>query len=251
MGSASGSFILVGALGLLVAACGDGQSSSGDITVFAAASLTESFTELRAAFVAAHPDVEVTFNFASSADLVAQIIEGAPVDVYASADRNNMAKLIDAAANAGEPEVFATNSLEIVVEPGNPEGITGLHDLADPDLIVVTCDPDVPIGRYTQEVAANAGVTIEADSFEEDVKAVLNKVVLGEADAGIVYATDVIAAGEHAEGVEIPADFNVTPEYLLVVTADAPNPSVAADFVEFVLSDDGADTLQHYGFSAP
>lgn len=242
---------------LVAAGCGDdddGASASdvaGTITVFAAASLTEAFTAIGDGFAAEFPDAEVSFNFASSSDLVTQINEGAPADVYASADQSNMAKLVDAGSNAGDPEVFAHNSLAIIVEPGNPEAIDGLADLADPDLVVVTCDPEVPIGRYTAEVLANAGVAVEPDSFEEDVKAVVNKVVLGEADAGVVYTTDVAAAGEDAARVEIPADVNVTAEYPLAVTADAPNPTTAAAFVDFVVGDGGQEFLRDFGFSSP
>lgn len=257
------------ALGLGVAACGDddeessnttaagsgttaeGTSDGSGVTVFAAASLTESFTEIGEAFEAEHPDTDVTFNFGSSSDLVAQINEGAPADVYASADQANMAKLTEAGNNAGDPSVFAKNSLGIIVEPGNPQGITGVVDLEKTELIIVTCDPEVPIGKYAQEVFANADVTVEPDSFEEDVKAVVNKVVIGEADAGVVYSTDVIAAGDTAEGVEIPADVNVTPEYPIAVTAEASNPDGGAAFTEFVLSDAVQEILERHGFSAP
>ena len=246
------------AFGLATTACGGGDDDAsagdseitGDVTVFAAASLTESFTEIGDAFGAEHPDA-VTFNFASSSDLVAQILEGAPADVFASADQNNMAKLTDASGASGEPLVFATNSLQIAVEPGNPLDITGVADLQNPDLVIVTCDPDVPIGRYSQEVFANAGVSVTPDSYEEDVKAVLNKVVLGEADAGVVYTTDVSAAGDAVTGVEIPADVTVAPEYPISVTAAAPNPAGAAAFVEFFRSDAGQAILQRLGFSAP
>jgi len=269
------------ALGLFVAACGDDDDAAattgapattdavvettgaavettaaadevtGDINVFAAASLTGSFTEIGAAFTVEHPDANVVFNFAGSSDLVAQINEGAPADVFASADQNNMTKLTDAAGNAGDPIVFARNSLQIAVEPGNPNGITGVADLADPDLVIVTTDPEVPIGRYTEEVFTNAGVAVTPASFEADVKAVLNKVVLGEADAGVVYSTDVEAAGDTVTGVEIPADVNVTPEYPIVATAAAPNAAGAAAFTGFVLGVAGQEILQSYGFSAP
>jgi len=221
---------------------------AGDITVFAAASLTDSFTAIGEEFESAHPDVDITFNFAASSDLVGQINEGAPADVFASADQNNMDKLTDAGNNADEPQTFATNSLAIIVEPGNPEGITGVESLEDPDLIVVTCAPEVPIGGYSQEVFDNAGVEVEPDSFEENVKGVVTKVVEGEADAGLVYATDVIAAGDDAEGVEIPADINLIAEYPIAVTADAPTSDGAAAFEAFVLSDDGQEILAEYGF---
>lgn len=223
----------------------------GELTVFAAASLTDAFTEIGKAFSEDNPDVAVTFNFASSSDLVAQLNEGAPGDVFASADLANMTKLTDEAGTAAEPATFATNTLEIIVEPGNPEGIAGLQDLADdPDLIVVSCAPEVPIGAYSQEVFDSAGVDIELDSLEENVRAVVEKVISGEADAGVVYATDVTAAGDEAEGVEIPADFNVVTEYPIAVTADAPNPDGAAAFEAFVLGVQGQAILASYGFGA-
>lgn len=235
-----------------------GQSSatgepavSGGVTVFAAASLTDAFTAMGEAFTQRHPGADVTFDFGSSSALVAQINEGAPVDVYASADQDNMAKLTDAGNDAAPPKVFAKSSLEIAVEPGNPKKIAGLPDLQDPELIVVACAPDVPIGAYTAQVFENAGITVDADSFEENVVAVANKVALGEADAGIVYATDVIAARDSLEGVEIPADVNVTAEYPIVAAAGATNPDGAGAFVEFVLSDAGQALLRAHGFSAP
>lgn len=222
---------------------------SGELTVFAAASLTDAYTEIGDAFTAEHPDVDVTFNFAASSELVGQINEGAPADVFASADQANMDKLVAADGAAGEPVTFATNSLEIIVEPGNPLGIEGLDDLTDPELIVVSCDPAVPIGAYTEEVLANAGVDVEFDSLEENVRAVSEKVQSGEADAGIVYATDVNAAGDRGEGVEIPADVNIEAEYPIAVTAEAGNPDAAAAFEQFVLGPEGQDILESYGFA--
>lgn len=236
-------------------ACTAGASTAaldGDITVFAAASLTDVFTEIGEAFEAGNPDVDVAFSFAASSDLVNQINEGGPADVFASADVANMDKLTDEEGTAGEPSVFATNTLQIIVEPGNPEGIAGLEDLAgNPDLIVVSAAPEVPVGAYTQDVFASAGVEIEIDSLEENVRAVVDKVVIGEADAGVVYATDVAAAGADAEGIEIPADVNVIADYPIAVTADAPNPDVAAAFDAFVLGAEGQEILAEYGFGAP
>lgn len=243
------------ALGVVgTGACSDSPAIGfeSDLTVFAAASLTDAFTELGEAFEAENPDVAVTFSLASSSDLVNQINEGAPADVFASADEANMTKLTDEDRAAGEPSTFATNSLQIIVEPGNPQGVTGLQDLADnPDLIVVSCAPEVPIGAYTQEVFANAGVQVELDSLEENVRAVVDKVVIGEADAGVVYATDVTAAGDDAEGVEIPADVNIVAEYPIAVTEDAPNPDAAAAFEAYVLGPEGQAVLAAYGFGAP
>lgn len=223
----------------------------GDVTVFAAASLTAAYTEIGDAFMTEYPDATVTFNFASSSDLVTQINEGAPADVYASADGANMTKLTDAGGNAGDPQVFATNSLQIIVEAGNPKGITGVADLANPDIIYVTCAPEVPIGKYGAQVLTNAGVTVTPASLEENVKGIVTKVTLGEADAGIVYITDVTAAGDQAEGVDIPADINVTATYPIVVTKEAPNADGGQAFVDFVLGEQGQKIMASYGFTAP
>lgn len=238
----------------LVTACGsddDSASTDGDLTVFAAASLTAAFTEIGDAFMVEFPDASVTFNFAASSELVTQIDEGAPADVYASADLDNMTKLTDAGGSAGDPVVFATNLASIIVGPGNPTGITGIADLANPELIVVQCAPEVPCGKYATRIFENAGVTVTPKSLEENVKAVVTKVTLGEADAGIVYVTDVTAAGADAEGVAIPADVNVVAEYPIVATADAPNPDAAQAFVDFVLGEQGQEILASYGFVEP
>ena len=223
----------------------------GDITVFAAASLTAAYTEIGDAFMVEHPDATVTFSFAASSELVTQINEGAPADVFASADTSNMTKLTDAGGNAGEPQVFATNLLQIIVQPGNPKGITEVADLANPDLLYVTAAPEVPIGKYAAQVLEAAGVTVTPVSLEESVKGIVTKVTLGEADAGIVYRTDVEAAGDEAEGVDIPDDINVTATYPLVATKEAPNPEGAQVFVDFVLSEQGQEILQSYGFGVP
>lgn len=247
-------------LGFAATSCGPDDSRStpatasdisGEITVFAAASLTAAYTEIGAAFTARYPRTSVTFNFASSSDLVNQINEGAPADVYASADQANMSKLTTVGGAADEPRVFATNSLQIIVEAGNPKRISGVADLADPNLIYITCAPDVPIGMYAAGVLMSAGVRVTPSSFEENVKGIVTKVSLGEADAGIVYTTDVIAAGDRASGVEIPADVNVTAAYPIAVTVEAPNADGAASFVDFVLDDQGQGILATYGFSAP
>ena len=239
-------------LGLMATSCGgDDDATDGQVTVFAAASLTEAFTELGDAFVETTADASATFNFAASSELAAQVIEGAPADVYASADLASMAGLVDAEATAGEPVVFAANLSQIVVAEGNPLGITGVEDLADDDLIVVTCAPQVPCGSYATRIFENAGVTVDPASFEENVKAVVTKVTLGEADAGIAYATDVDAAGAAASGVDIPADLTVVAEYPIVLTAEAPNPDGGRAFIDFVLSDAGQAILASYGFTSP
>jgi molybdate transport system substrate-binding protein len=207
--------------------------------------------EIGDAFMAAHPDASVTVNFGASSALAAQIDQGAPADVFASADEANMARLVDADGVAGEPQVFATNALQIIVEPGNPQDITGVADLARSGLLYVTCAPEVPIGAYAAQVLENAGVDVTPVSFEESVKGIVTKVSLGEADAGIVYRTDVAAAGAAAEGVEIPAAINVAARYPVAVTKEAGNPAGAEAFVAFVLSDDGRRILDRYGFGLP
>jgi molybdate transport system substrate-binding protein len=171
--------------------------------------------------------------------------------VYASADQANMTKLVDAGGTAGEPQVFARNSLQIIVEAGNPKGITGLADLAAPDIIYVTCAPEVPIGAYAAQVLQAAGVVTSPSSLEENVKGIVTKVSLGEADAGIVYTTDVIAAGSAAGGVVIPADVNVTADYPIVVTKEAKNAAGGQAFVDFVTGAEGRRILVAHGFSAP
>jgi molybdate transport system substrate-binding protein len=246
------------AAGAVVCGCGgdDGGEGSADgpsgaITVFAAASLSASFTALGEAFEAENAGTSVTFNFAASSELVTQINEGAPADVYASADQANMQRLIDGIGTVGDPQVFASNVLQIIVEPGNPLAIAGVDDLADPDVLFVTAAPEVPIGRYTREVLDAAGVEVAPKSLEESVRGVVGKVVLGEADAGIVYVTDVIAAGDGAEGVEIPLDVNVVATYPMALPADASNTVTAQAFVDFVVSDAGRAVLAAYGFAAP
>jgi molybdate transport system substrate-binding protein len=247
-------------LGLAASACGSDSDDAatsgdpavaGDVVVFAASSLTEAFTEIGAAFQTEYPDATVTLNFAGSGDLVTQITEGAPADVFASADESNMTKLTDAAANATDPVLFAQNTFEIITEAGNPKNITGLADLADPDLLVVLCADTVPCGKGAATILTNAAITLTPVSLEEKVKGVVTKVTAGEADAGIVFVTDVTAAGDAAAGVEIPADVNVISKYPIVVTKDAPNPEAAQAFVDFVASEQGQKILASYGFLAP
>jgi len=243
----------VGLACLLMAstACADDSGDTGAITVLAAASLTESFTELAAAFEDANPGVSVTLGFAASSELATQINEGAPADVFASADEANMIRVVDGIGTRSEPEVFATSSLQIIVEAGNPMGIASIADLADPDLVFVTAAPEVPIGRYTLDVLTAAGVEVTPRSLESSVSGIVSKVTLGEADAGIVYETDVRAAGERAEGVAIPAEVNVVARYLIAVPAESGDQAAADAFIEFVVSDAGQAILASFGFTSP
>jgi molybdate transport system substrate-binding protein len=254
------SILLTGLVLTTVAACGSESpsgtsaptaSGSGTVTVFAASSLTAAYSEIGEAFEGQHPGTRVELSFDASSTLVGQIQAGAPVDVFASADQANTQKLVDAGATAAAPMVFATNSLQIIVEKGNPKHITGVADLGRPDLLYVTCAPEVPIGRYAADVLSKADVTATPVSLEQNVKGIVTKVAAGEADAGIVYRTDVLAAQEHGDGVDIPPDLNVVAEYPLVVTKDAPNPVLANDFVDFVLGEQAQQILDTYGFGAP
>ena len=252
-------------LGLVGGACGSDESGSvattehaagsptvsGQVVVFAASSLTEAFSEIGEAFMALNPNANVTFNFAGSGDLVTQITEGAPADVFVSADDSSMTKLTDADQNAGDPVRIAKNSFEIIVEKDNPKNIGGLADLADPDLIVVLCADTVPCGKGAAKVLENAGVILAPKSLEDKVKGVVTKVTAGEADAGIVFATDVQAAGDAAAGVAIPADVNVISNYSAVITKEAPSALAAHAFLDFVASDAGQAILAQYGFLAP
>ena len=238
---------VLAAVALLGGCSGDTEGDRSErLTVFAAASLTEAFTDIAEAFEDEHPGVEVTLSFAGSPDLAAQIEAGAGADVFASADAANMARIVEEGLSAGSPQVFATNSLAIVVEAGNPKGITSLADLARDDLLVSLAAPDVPAGKYAAQMLDAAGITVEADSLEVDVKAVLARVSLGEADAGIVYVTDIAAAGNDVDEVPIPKEQNVIAGYPIVVLEDAG--PLAASFVNFVLSNSGRGALRARGF---
>ncbi|MGY1724842.1 molybdate ABC transporter substrate-binding protein [Blastococcus sp. SYSU DS0533] len=235
---------------------GGGSSATGDgptgtLTVFAAASLTDVFTELGERLEDEHPGLEVRFNFAGSSALATQITQGAPADVLASAAPPQMAVVADAGLAAGDPEVFTTNVLEIAVPAGNPAGVTGPSDLAREDLAVALCAPDVPCGAASEQVLAAAGVTAAPDTLEEDVRAALTKVELGEVDAALVYATDVAAAGDAVEGIAFPEADDAVTTYPIAALADAPNPEAAEAFLELVTSDAGQQALADAGFRAP
>jgi molybdate transport system substrate-binding protein len=223
---------------------------SGTITVFAASSLSAAFTSIGIDFQKAHPGAMVEFSFAGSSTLAAQVQQGAIGDVFASADQPNMQKVVDAGLTAEAPVVFARNALEIVVGKGNPKRISSLTDLARTGLLVVLCAPAVPCGRYATQALQKAGVTAKPASQEADVKAVISKVALGEADAGIVYVTDVKTAGTGVEGVAIPPPLNVVADYPITVLKDSQNSDLAGAFVRYVIAD-GQRTLVRYGFTSP
>ncbi|MGH2708401.1 MAG: molybdate ABC transporter substrate-binding protein [Actinomycetota bacterium] len=221
---------------------------SGSATVFAAASLAEAFNEAGRAFSRKHPGASIIFNFGASSTLATQIIEQGGADVFASADEANMKKVADKSLLEGASRIFTRNRLEIVVEPGNPKGIERLEDLAGPNLKVVLAAPQVPVGRFGREALARAGVEVKPVSEEPDVKAVLSKVTLGEADAGIVYRTDVKAAGDKVVGVGIPEAQNVVATYPIAAVKGTKNLGVAEAFIGFVFSEAGQKILAARGF---
>lgn len=227
-------------------------SLEGSITVFAAASLKATFTELAAEFEAANPGTTVELTFAGSSDLVTQITEGAPADVFASADEKNMAKLTDAGLiDADAPVDFATNVLEIAVPPGNPAGVKDFADLADPAVKTVICAAQVPCGAATATVETATGIDIVPVSEESSVTDVLGKVTSGEADAGLVYVTDVISAGDAVQGIEFAESSQAVNTYPIAVVKDSVAPDVAAAFVAFVTGSVGQDVLSAAGFGQP
>jgi molybdate transport system substrate-binding protein len=224
---------------------------SGNITVYAAASLTEAFGEAADQFEEAHPGVRVELNLAASSALREQILAGAPADVFASANTSNMDQVVAADAVEGEPEIFARNELEIVVPAGNEPGVEGLEDFADADLLIGLCAEEVPCGQFGRQALANAGVTPSIDTNEADVRALLTKVQSGDLDAGLVYKTDVLAGGDEVEGVVVPDELNVVADYPIAPLSASASPDVAAAFVAFILSADGQDILASFGFESP
>jgi molybdate transport system substrate-binding protein len=234
--------------------CGDDDgagSASGSITVLAAASLTDAFTEIGAAFEDAVPGTRVTFGFAGSSALARQVVEGAPADVLASADTVTMDMVQAADGIAGAPVVFATNRLTMAVEPGNPLGIRTLADLAAPDVALVVCAEQVPCGRAAAEALDAAGVEVRPRSLEENVRAVLAKVALGEADAGLVFVTDVAASDGSVDGVAIGEEAEVVVRSPIAVTRGSRAASTAQAFVDFVTGPRGQQILAAHGFGAP
>jgi molybdate transport system substrate-binding protein len=243
---------------LMLAACGDSSGDTtaaagleGDLLVSAAASLTDAFAEVETAFETANPGVDVLLNLGPSSGLREQILEGAPADVFASANTSNMDQVAEAGEVAGDPEVFVSNLLQIAVPSGNPAGVIGLEDFANEDLLIGLCSEDVPCGDFGRTALENAGITPAIDTNEPDVRALLTKIEAGELDAGITYVTDVLSTGGTVEGVHIPDELNVVADYPIAALANAPNPDTTAAFVAFVLSDEGQAILNSYGFSSP
>jgi molybdate transport system substrate-binding protein len=243
------------ALTAVLALAGCNGDSNGDgsktITVFAAASLTPSFQEIANTFQADHPGTTVRLSFGGSSDLVSQIQNGAPADVFASADTANMDELAADHLTDGKPQDFATNHLEIAVPPGNPAGVHTFADLAKPGLDLVVCAPEVPCGAAARQVAQKAGVILKPVSEEQSVTDVLAKVTSGEADAGLVYVTDVEAAGKQVEGVPFAESSSVTNTYPIAVVKDSAQASLAREFVAAVTGARGQRVLRAAGFGRP
>ena len=252
----SAAVITFGCITILLAGCASATSPtaetvtddlSGTIVVNGAASLTEAFGVIADKFEDAHPSVTVTLNFGGSTALAGSIVQGAPVDVFASASPSPMSTVTDAGL-ASDPRIFASNSLEIAVPAGNPGRVTGLADFGDPARTIALCAPEVPCGAASARVFAAAGITAAPDTLEEDVKAALTKVRLGEVDAALVYRTDVLAAGDDVEGIEFTESIDVVTEYPIVALNASRSPRVAGAFVAFVLGATSQKILADAGF---
>lgn len=245
-------------LGLALVACGGAARPvptatevSGSVTILAASSLTDALTKAGEAMRVRHAGTNYVFSFGSSSTLATQIANGAPADVFASADEVNMQKIVDAQLTDGGPSFFASNRLAITVAPGNPKNVRSLADLGRAGLVVILAAPTVPAGRYALDALAKAGVTVTPASQELDARSVLNKVALGEADAGIVYVTDVLSAGTRVSGVDIPEQHQVVARYPIAVVSGTKNPALAREFVAYLVSDEGQRLLAGFGFSRP
>jgi molybdate transport system substrate-binding protein len=225
-------------------------SLSGSITVFAASSLQGTFTQLGKQFEAAHPGVKVTFSFGASSALATQIINGAPADVFASASPKNMQQVVTA-GDASNPVTFASNVMEVAVPSANPAGVTSVSDLAKPAVKVALCQPQVPCGVTAAKVFSNAKITVKPVTLEPDVKSVLSKVELDAVDAGVVYVTDVQAAGSKVKGVVIPANLNASTAYPIAPISKSSNAATAQAFAAYVASPSGEAVLTAAGFEKP
>jgi molybdate transport system substrate-binding protein len=225
-------------------------SSTGTITVFAAASLTESFTQLGKQFEAAHSGDTVKFSFGPSSGLAEQITNGAPADVFASAAPGNMDDVVNA-GDAANPQNFAKNTMEVATPPDNPGNVESVKDLADDSVKVALCQPQVPCGVVAAEVFKNAGIMVKPVTLQPDVKSVLTQVETGNVDAGMVYVTDVQAAGSKVNGVTIPASDNASTLYPIATINSSKHKSIAQAFVSYVLSPAGQQVLKAAGFESP
>lgn len=255
--------LVAGAAVLVLAGCGggggtDAASAAGaaapaapeerTLTVLAAASLTDVFDGLETAFEAAEPGVDVVLSYGASSELAQQVVNGSPADVFASASGTTMRTVTDAGLTAGPPEVFARNQLQIVTPPGNPAGIAAFADLTRPDLQVVVCAPQVPCGAAVERIEEATGVALTPVSEEPDVRATLGRVTTGNADAGLVYVTDVLSAGDAVTGVDFPEAAEAVTDYPIAVLTGAPQPELARAWTDLVTGPDGQAALAEAGF---
>jgi molybdate transport system substrate-binding protein len=230
---------------------GGGSAAGGPVTVLAAASLTESFTAIGTKFEQLNPSVDVTFSFGGSSGLAQQIVSGAPADVFAAASPATMKTVTDAGEGAGAPVTFVRNQLVIAVPKGNPKGLTSLAALAGPGVKVALCAEQVPCGAAAKQALSTAGVSLTPVTREQDVKAALAKLKLGEVDAALVYRTDARAAAADVDGIEFPESAEAINDYPIVGLKNAPNPAGAAAFVAFVQSPEARQVLTDAGFEQP
>lgn len=246
-------FAVVVVLGLLAGlpGCGGAKPAARTLTVFAAASLTGTFTVLGKAFEAERPGTSVRFNFGSSAALAQQVSQGAPADVFAAASPATMRTVTDAALTRGPATVFVRNQLRIAVPADNPVRVHTLADLADPETKVALCAPQVPCGAAAAKALAAAGLKVHPVTLERDVKATLTKVELGEVDAALVYTTDVLAAAGRVRGIAFPEASTAVNDYLIATLKEAPAPDLAGEFLALVRSERGRQVLVRAGFEAP
>ncbi len=233
--------------GLLLVLAGCTTDAKTELVVSAASSLTNAFGEIETVFEASHPGVDVILNLAGSSTLGQQILQGAPVDVFASADQQNMDDVASAQLLEGTSRVFARNSLTIAVPNENPGDVSGLENFDDPNLLIGVCAAGVPCGDLAREVLAKASVVPMIDTNESDVRALTSKLELGELDAGIVYISDLVGSSG-LEGLEIPEEFNVSTDYPVAVLSRSVHLNLGAEFVEFLLSPDGQEILARFGF---
>lgn len=241
--------ILLAASALVAAGCaGDARTQ---IVVSAAASLTDVFADMESAFEGANPGIDVVMNLAGSSLLAEQIIDGAPIDVFAPADPEQMDRVAAEVPIAGAPAFFASNGLQVATPADNPGDVDALDDLSNSALLVGLCDPSVPCGMLAREALAEAGLEASVDSNEPNVRSLLTKITEGELDAGIVYVTDVLASGGRVRGIAMPLGVDVRAQYPIAAVAHGPNPGDADLFVEFVLSAEGQAILAEHGFEAP